>query len=96
MYLKRKLYALGCMATWLFMMKHFYVVLAHHINIIPSTGFDPAEALSTMYWCFPPWAALFLFWHISPQKDPFSDNDKMSRKQQKMIDEATRHQIPRF
>ena len=96
MYLKRKLYALACIAAWAFMIKNAYVVFSNNISTLPSTAFDTTQALNMMYLSVPAWLILFIFWQISPAKDPFSGNEKMNRKQQKMIDAAMREQPPRF
>jgi len=96
MYLKRKMYALGCTAMWLFICKNFYIVLSNSVHMFPRTGLATESALNTMYTCLPIWLFLFVFWRISPAKDPFSGNDKMSSRQKKMIDEATRSAPSRF
>jgi hypothetical protein len=78
------------------MMYNFYIVLAAHISHLSATAHDPFRALNLMYWSFVGWVILFLLWQISPKKDPFSGNEKLSRKQKKMLEEANRHQAPRF
>lgn len=76
--------------------KNFYVVLSNNIAALPYTGLETTPALDMMYFSLPVWLILFIFWQKSPAKDPFSGNDKMNRKQQKMIDAALREQPPRF